>query len=663
MTSVTLIRRAALFLFLAGALDAQDVGTIRGENVGNYNITDSFETGYRFATVGGDVGKYQSDVNYGNGIRLLSGSFTANSRDGHGKWFDELDLTTQGLGNDPYESVSLRVEKNRLYEYDFSWRQNSYYNPGLTVDAGQHFEDLVQRTQDHDITIFPQRWYRIHAGFSDWNEQGPALSTLQLFDDQGNEFPLFSNVKRRSYTYRLGGDIDFRGWHFTVMKRWEDFRDDTPYTDNLFEPGNNPVSPTTLSSLQLNQPYHGTTSGWLANLNTTQRHFAVNAHVNYDNGIRNFLFDELALGTDELGAARQQETFAAGNAKRPLLVGDLTLSLMATARLTIVNNTSVQNTRIDGTSLLDQFDNATLSNNVLNFQFLGIRTIGNSTDIHYAFSKRFSASIGYQNSTRLVRSIEEGNTPGLPDSTFALTGHQTNRLNAGTAGLNWLILKPLRFRVQGEVGSNSNPFFPISERNYHAIDARLQLRLKTFQAAAGYKELYNNNSIDISAYSSHSRDWFGDISWTGNRRVGLDLSYSQLHLDTLGGVAFFAGVPSQEVQSVSEYVSNLHVANAVVHISGPKRADFFIGYTITRDTGDSAASPVSADPVDALLFSVQAFPLSFQSPYARVSVRITPKLKWNFSYQYYGYHEDVHLFGFDQDYRANTGTVSLLWAF
>ncbi len=54
-----------------------------------------------------------------------------NSRDGHGRWFDQIVLTTMGLGNDPYQSVTLRVEKNKLYRYDMLWRLDDYYNPGL----------------------------------------------------------------------------------------------------------------------------------------------------------------------------------------------------------------------------------------------------------------------------------------------------------------------------------------------------------------------------------------------------------------------------------------------------------------------------------------------------------------------------------------------------
>src|SRR4051812_45563905 len=104
------MRRLILFL-IPGALMAQQtvaptnepVGSVRGTNTGEYNVLNSFETGWRFALVGGDLGKYRSDVNYRNGLRLLSSSLEVHSREGHGKWFDEILLNTLGLGNDPYQ--------------------------------------------------------------------------------------------------------------------------------------------------------------------------------------------------------------------------------------------------------------------------------------------------------------------------------------------------------------------------------------------------------------------------------------------------------------------------------------------------------------------------------------------------------------------------------
>src|ERR1019366_5540919 len=169
----------------------ESTGSVRGDNAGDYNLVQSWELGYRYATVGGNDGKYRSDVNYGNGIRLLSGSITINSRDGRGHWFDEIALSTQGLGNDPYESAALRIQKNRLYRYDMLWRSNDYFNPGLTVANGEHLENTAYRMQDHEVTLFPQSWFRVRAGYSRTTQDGPALTTTQQFDSQGDVFPLF----------------------------------------------------------------------------------------------------------------------------------------------------------------------------------------------------------------------------------------------------------------------------------------------------------------------------------------------------------------------------------------------------------------------------------------------------------------------------------------
>src|SRR5271156_5377741 len=165
-----------LALLIAGACCAQQVvtptqapvGPSNGDNVSNYNIGNSFETGYRWTSVGGDPEEYKSQVNYADGVRLLGSSFSMYSRDGHGKYFDELTLSTVGLGGDPYESATLRIAKNNLYRFDMSWRLNDYYNPGL-VSAGQqsgNFRDTQYTSLDNDLVLFPQSKIKFFIGYS-----------------------------------------------------------------------------------------------------------------------------------------------------------------------------------------------------------------------------------------------------------------------------------------------------------------------------------------------------------------------------------------------------------------------------------------------------------------------------------------------------------------
>lgn len=136
----------------------------------------------------------------------------------------------------------------------------------------------------------------------------------------------------------------------------------------------------------------------------------------------------------------------------------------------------------------------------------------------------------------------------------------------------------------------------------------------------------------------------------------------------MGGLAFFAGLNNPQYQNSydSIYISNIHSGNLAVRLALDRRIDLYLGYSITKDTGDGRSTAVPAgisNPVAALLDSVQTFPLTFQSPLARLSIRLTPKLRWNAGYQFYGYGEQFHLLGYDQNYRANTGFTSLLWSF
>ncbi len=224
---------------------AEPVGPTRGDNWSDYNIVNSFETGYRFVSVSGNRDKYQSDENFRDGFRLLSSFFSINSKDGHGPLFDEIVVTTQGLGGDPYSSASVRVQKNRLYEYNLLWRRNDYLNPGLTTDGGQgeHLLNTAYTQQDNNLTLFPQSRIRLSLGYSRATQSGAGISTVQLFnpggpfDATGDIFPIFTNVKRVQNDYSLGAEIHWLGFTLNVVHGWQDFKDDTPFSFSGFSAG------------------------------------------------------------------------------------------------------------------------------------------------------------------------------------------------------------------------------------------------------------------------------------------------------------------------------------------------------------------------------------------------------------------------------------------
>jgi hypothetical protein len=620
--------------------------------------------------VGGSVGTYRSDVNYGNGIRLLSGNLSVYSRDGHGRWFDQIVLTTIGLGNDPYQSVTLRIEKNKLYRYDMQWRLDDYFNPGLPIAGGLHFMDTSRHMQDHNLTLLPQSKVQFHFGYSRNTQDGPALSTVQLcFNGNiycgtaGNEFPVFENVRRETDEYRLGADLDLAGFKLTLLHAWVFSKDDTGYQENGLEPGDNPSSGVTLNQFQRAEPYHGTSPYWLGNLNKSAKSYAVNGRVTYVDGKRNFILDENAFGVTPLGAQNQQ-VLVGGDASRPSLTGDLSISLFATSRLTVVNNTSVDSTRIDGTSDYDQFNLATQTQDFISFRYLGLRTIANALDLHYRVKSWLSFYGGYHYSDRRIEDIEDYAIPGPLSGAMY---EQENTLQAGLFGIRMKPLKALTINLESEIGRANHPFTPVSDGNYQALGVRVDYRVKKLTLGGAYKENYNNNSITLTSYNSHSRNYTANASWTPRDRFTVDASYSKMHLDSTSGILFFVGPDAAApLNSNQVYISNIHAANLISRLVVAKRVDLYLGYTITMDTGDgrATAAPAGAtDPTTQVFAPVQTFPLSYQAPMARVSIRLREKLRWNAGWQYYNYHEQFGLLSYYQGYHANTGYTSVSWAF
>src|SRR5262249_22078921 len=152
------------------------------------------------------------------------------------------------------------------------------------------------------------------------------------------------------------------------------------------------------------EPYHGNSPFWRGNLHGERKLWAVNARITYVGAKRNFVLDESESGLQRSAINRQ--TLVTGNASRPTTAGDFSLSLFPGDRLSVVNNTSVYNTNIDGSSTLREVNNATAASTLLFFQFLGIRTVTNSTDINYRFSPKVGFYGGYHYSSRRIRSIE-----------------------------------------------------------------------------------------------------------------------------------------------------------------------------------------------------------------------------------------------------------------
>jgi hypothetical protein len=423
-------------------------------------------------------------------------------------------------------------------------------------------------------------------------------------------------------------------------------------------------------------PVHGRNPGWLGNLTANHKRWAMNARIAYSDGHNAFTLAETASGISRFGTAANRQIAVLGDADRPFIAGDFSASVFPTSRLTIVNNTSVNNLRISGPSSYTEIVNGSNSGETLFFRYLGIRTVTNSTDANYRATNWIGFYAGYRYTDRLVRTIEGFSLPAFANSATNDVFEVGNILRSGVIGLRLRPVKPLSINLESEIGRADHPLTPVSDRNYHTLGGRIDYRTRKLQLSTQYRQIYNVNvPAPDSAFSSHSRNYTATASWNGRSWFSLDASYMKLHLDTISGIAFFAGGvrPTLQTGFNSLFISNVHAANFGARFAIGRRADLFAGYSITKDTGDGRSpvllgviSPTPPDPaaqVAGLLASVQTFPVSYQTPMARLSLRISPKVRWNVGYQFYNYHERFQVFGYYQNFHANNGYTSVLWSF
>ncbi len=660
LTALSFLTAAAAWAQPTVAPTGEPVGITRGETTGGYNVRQSFELGARFRSVGGDEGTYRSTVNYGNGLRLLSSSFSVQSLEGHGKWFDQIQLNTLGLGNDPYQNASLRVEKNRLYRYDLSWRSNAYYNPGLRSDHGQHFADTVRKYQDHDLTLLPQSVIKFFLGYSGNTQTGPGITSMQLFDTRGDQYPLFADIRRQQHEYRAGFEVGLAGWRLNVMRGWVDFKEDNPINLGPPSDGYNLADLTTLASYKRTEPYHGTSPYTRVALFKESHWWALNGRFTYVKGQRSFIQDGTGFGTDRFGGNVSQQVLTYGNAQRPAATGSLNFSVFPSTKLTFTNQTAISQIRMDGSSVFTQLNNGFPIRPLVPFQFFGLRTITNSSDADYRPFRWLGLRLGYQYSTRRIRSIQAINAQGPQPM-----DEQDNGLHTGILGVSLRPVKALIINLDGEIGRADKPFYPVSGRNFQAFRGRIEYRLGAFRFAGYARTDYNVNSASLSSFASRARQYGVDGTWTISRTVFIDTSYAKLHLDTLGTLNYFSRVGNSVVSVPNDrsyYVSNLHTANVAAHFALHNRVDVSLGLSHIQDVGDGRATLLgNAGYTSLSTFQMaQTFPLRFTSPQGKVSVRINEKVRWNAGYQHYGYAEQ---FSIEQNFRAHTGYTSLTWAF
>ncbi|HEU4711756.1 MAG TPA: hypothetical protein VFS76_09335 [Pyrinomonadaceae bacterium] len=682
-----------------------NTATESGEDAGDYTVISSVEFGYRGLSVDGDHNKYQSDLNYRTGPRLFDSSFLLRSREGDGALFETLLVNSTGWGADPQGNLRASVEQPEWYRFDATYRRfkyfrflNSFANPNWVFSpaqfsvppklvTGEHGHDTRIQVGDFDLTLLPKNErIRFNIGYSPERYSGPAFINYHV---GGNEFMTLQQIDSRANDFRVGADGRLGPVNFSFLQGFRRFRDDTSINLGVTPGINLNPAAASLTSFNREEPARGSVNYTRLSLQSLiAKRLDVTGRIIYSKSEQNFTFLEAFTGRNwnpritgfpstPPGATPNILNLGqynlSGNTERPSWLGDLGLTLLATDKFRLSNTTKVETFEINGAALFSDFfsltrgtrtDTITISNrNVITG--IDYRKIQNTIEGDYQFNPRASIHLGYRYGTRRVTESISGFNLGTnaPAAIPAESHTEDNHTHVVIGGFKVRPANDWTIYFDAEHGSADNVFTRIG--NYDFTNIRAKTRFKptervTFNLAVIAKN--NANPSEIAGVSladfgvsTKSRIFTSSLDWAATSNFSISGGYNYHWINSKAIVDYFFNSVQHPFGNSLYYMRNhFFFVESVARLA--PRATLFTAYRINKDTGQGNRL---ADPTGNPGTLIASYPMSFQSPEARLAIKLHHRLDWNVGYQYYNYNESTLVGPRPQNYHAHLPYTSL----
>jgi hypothetical protein len=685
---------------------SDDTAVAAGEEAGDFMVISSLEFGYRGLSVDGDLNKYQSDLNYKAGPRLFDSSFLLKSKDGHdGGLFESFLVTGTGFGADPQGNVRASVENPEWYRFDAVYRRfkyfrflNNFANPNWVfspaqfsvppkLTTGEHGYDTRIHLGDFDLTLLPKNErIRFNIGYSPERYSGPAFTNYHV---GGNEFNLLSEVRTRANDFRVGADGRVGPINFSFLQGFRRFRDDSTI-DSATNPGIN-VNPAAanLTSFHRDEPARGSVNYSRLSLQTlVAERLDITGRIIYSKAKQNYSFLESFTGRNwnpritgfppsPPGATPNILNLGqynlTGDTERPNWLGDLGLTFLATRKFRISNTFRVETFEINGSALFSDFFSLTRGTRTDTIAFnnrdvvtgVDYRKIQNTIEGDYQFSPRYSVHLGYRYGHRNVDESISGFNLGAnaPTAITLTTTSETNNTHAILGGFKARPLSEWTLYFDAERGTADNVFTRIG--NYDYTNVRFKSRYKptskvAFNLAVITKDNANPSeiagvSLQDFGVSIKSRIFTSSLDWTATSRFSLSTGYNYHWINSKAIIDyFFNGIQHPVGNNLYIVRNNFFFIESVAQIA--PRTTLFTAYRINKDNGQGNRV---ADPTGNPGTLIASYPMSYQSPEARLAIKLHHRLDWNVGYQYYNYNESTLVGPRPQNYHAHLPYTSL----
>jgi hypothetical protein len=175
----------------------------------------------------------------------------------------------------------------------------------------------------------------------------------------------------------------------------------------------------------------------------------------------------------------------------------------------------------------------------------------------------------------------------------------------------------------------------------------------------------NSNPSEISGVSLEdfgvkykSRAFVSSVDWLAKSGLSVHAGYNYNWVNSNATIDYsYLSTANSNIRGHALYYMRLNFSYIESTARLTNRVTFYTAYRISDDNGQgNRLSDPSATGARTL---VSSYPMSFQSPEARLTMKLHRRLDWNVGYQYYNYNESPLVGPRPQNYHAHLPYTSL----
>jgi hypothetical protein len=513
------------------------------------NFAGRIVLGYRSVDVGGTETKYREDVNQSDGPRLMDLDFELTPEGTARAFADRITLDVDNLGDDPFQSLRLGIDKFGTYRFSYNrWESDYFYQDvilppeqaDIRASSGGDFHHFdFQRVRDQaklDMTLSPRA--ELNFGFNRYTKVGDSTTTLDL---QRDEYELDKPIDEEMSEYQAGFQYAWDKVTLVLDERYTEF--DNAY--ELFLPGFSLGENPTGSSLDfyfLDQPY--SYESWNHTLRVVAKptdDWVIRASGTLQTLSLDLDASERSQGIGANGLPFTDSASGSGDIDRDADLFDLDLTYVINDRFAVIGGYFYRN--LDQSGLFTYRDEP-------NRGRWDVETNGFEAGLEVTLSPELTFTGGLRVETR---DVSFGHSE---DADFVTEDESTDH-DGYFASLGWRPSNLFYVSVDYEDDSFDDPFTLASPTDRSRVRARGQVNLKNgFWGSASFALTdYENGN---SGWDASTQQILGRVGYRKDRFEG-SLGYSAVEIDRFVDFAVPAipTLPARDYTAESDFLDAL----------------------------------------------------------------------------------------------------------